>query len=223
MSPAIEIATVASSERTVPRTRRPLYVPLSHAMVRAPLLPVESYFDLINEKDGPSLLADPHVRCAVAVASGSLLEAMDRFARSELNARQASRMRAKLLRYQIRMSTRPTPFGLFAGVAVAGFGPATTIQIHSTRAFTRARPDMAWLMNLVASSEANPAIRKRLSFYANPSAVVAGGRVTLSERAASLRRLSDHRSLDPRDRRGEAGAVACTSSDISRRATLSVV
>lgn len=186
MSPAIEIATVASSERTVPRTRRPLYVPLSHAMVRAPLLPVESYFDLINEKDGPSLLADPHVRCAVAVASGSLLEAMDRFARSELNARQASRMRAKLLRYQIRMSTRPTPFGLFAGVAVAGFGPATTIQIQSTRAFTRARPDMAWLMNLVASSEANPAIRKRLSFYANPSAVVAGGRVTLSERAASL-------------------------------------
>jgi thiopeptide-type bacteriocin biosynthesis protein len=154
-------------------------------MVRAPLLPVESYFGLANEKSGLSASADPDVRRAVAVASGSLLEAMDRFARSELNPGQASRMRAKLLRYQIRMSTRPTPFGLFAGVAVAVFGPTTTIQIQSTRGFTRTRPDMAWLMNLVASSEANPAIRKRLSFYANPSAVVAGGRVTLSERAAS--------------------------------------
>ena len=154
-------------------------------MVRGPLFPVESYFALSNENGGPWPFANPDVRRAVAVASASLLEAMDRFTREELSPREASRMHAKLLRYAIRMSTRPTPFGLFAAVAVAELGPATTIQIQSPRASTRTRPDMAWLMNLVSSSEANPAIRKRLRFYANPSAVVAGGRVTLSERATS--------------------------------------
>lgn len=150
-------------------------------------MPVQAYFALSNENGHPSPLTDPDGRRAVAVASSSLLEATERFARSEMSPRDMKRMRAKLLRYAIRMATRPTPFGLFAGVAVAEFGPATTIQIQSTRAVTRTRPDMAWLMNLVDSSEANPAIRRRLRFYANPSAVVAGGRVTLSERAASSR------------------------------------
>lgn len=154
-------------------------------MVRAPALPVEAYFALSNENSGPSPFTNADVRRAVAVASNSLLKAMERFGRSELSARDTTRMRAKLLRYAIRMSTRPTPFGLFAGVAIAALGPATTMRIQSTLAFTTTRPDMAWLMNLVASFEANPAIRKRLCFYANPSAVIAGGRVTLSERAAS--------------------------------------
>ena len=57
------------------------------------------------------------------------------------------------------------------------------LRICSTSARTRSRPDMAWLMSLVMTAEANPEIRKHLSFLANPLAVIEGGRVTLAARA----------------------------------------
>ena len=187
MNPADVIEPADSRTRDHSQERTPLYRPLDFVMVRAPLLPVQSYLDLASEPRQLSLSADPRVRRAIAVASTSLLGAMERSQHAGLSQRDAARMRAKLLRYQIRMSTRPTPFGLFAGVALGSWGPATDIQIHSTCAFTRTRPDMAWLMTLVLSAEANPAIRKRLRFFANPLAVVEAGRVTLSEPAPTAK------------------------------------
>jgi lantibiotic biosynthesis protein len=160
-----------------------LYAPLGLIMVRAPLLPIESYFDLADGQLQRALLSDPSVRRALVVGSTSLIGAMERFQQSGLTPRDADRMRAKLLRYQIRMSTRPTPFGLFAGVALASWGETTDIRIKSTSALTRTRPDMAWLMNLVFAAEADPEVRKQLKFSVNPLAVVEAGRVTLSERA----------------------------------------
>ena len=183
MKPADVVEPADSKAKDRSLERDPLYLPLDFLMVRAPLLPVQSYLDLASEERQLALFSDPRVRRAIAVASTSLLGAMERSQHAGLSQRDAARMRAKLLRYQIRMSTRPTPFGLFAGVALGSWGPTTDIQIHSTCAFTRTRPDMAWLMTLVLSAEANPAIRRRLRFFVNPLAVVEAGRVTLSERA----------------------------------------
>ena len=162
-----------------------LYQALNFVVVRAPLLPLESFFELANEQSRWSFSAEPQVRRALAIASTSLVGAIERFQESGLTQRDAERMRAKLLRYQIRMATRPTPFGLFAGVALARWGPRTNLALLSTCALTRARPDMAWLMNLVFSAEANPEIRKRLRFFVNPLAVVGKDRVCLSEPAPS--------------------------------------
>jgi thiopeptide-type bacteriocin biosynthesis protein len=160
-----------------------LYRPLDFVIVRAPLLPVESYRSLADEESQLSLLADPRARRALAVGSTSLLATLERFKQSGLTRRDEERMRAKLLRYQIRMATRPTPFGLFAGVALGSWGTVTDLSIRSTCAVTRTRPDMAWLMAFVMSLEANPAIRKQLSYYANPLAMIEAGRVALAERA----------------------------------------
>ena len=167
------------------RTARPLYRPLDFLMVRAPLLPVESYLGLAREGSQLDLLADARVRRAIAAGSPSLAGAMERFAQGALTRRDADRMRAKLLRYQIRMATRPTPFGLFAGVALSGWGPETDLRVHSTCAGSRTRPDMAWLLNLVLPAEANPAVRRRLKLFANPLATVAAGRLWLAQAAPS--------------------------------------
>src|SRR5262249_22066061 len=130
---------------------------------------------------------DPQVERALAVGSSSLLTTLERFKHKGLSPRDTELMRAKLLRYQIRMSTRPTPFGLFAGVTLALWGDVTDLSVKSTCAATKTRPDMAWLMAFVASIEANSAVRKQLSFCANPLAVIAAGRVTLAERAATTK------------------------------------
>jgi lantibiotic biosynthesis protein len=176
-------SAVAAEPGLAQQTREPLYRPLDFVLIRAPLLPVEAYASLSEEGRQLDLLSDPHVHRALAVGSPSLASAIERFRNAALTRRDADRMRAKLLRYQIRMSTRPTPFGLFAGVAVSSWGAATSLVVRAPCRRVRTRPDMAWLMALVMAAEADSAIRKRLRFWANPLAIFEAGRVHLSERA----------------------------------------
>src|SRR4030095_16559006 len=117
-----------------PRTPQGFFDPLEGAVVGAPLLPIESYLALADE-DSPAGIhwrtegdlavpADPLVKLALSVGSGQLVDALDRRGGSDPD------VRGKLLRYQIRMSTRPTPYGMFAGVALAGFGQSTAMALE---------------------------------------------------------------------------------------------
>ena len=63
-----------------------------------------------------TLTRDPVVREALLVGCPDLVEAIPRWQQSP-NGKRGRRVQAKLLRYMLRMSTRPTPFGLFAGAA----------------------------------------------------------------------------------------------------------
>jgi hypothetical protein len=137
--------------------------------VRAPVLPVEAYLGLT-----PGAPLDPLVRTALTVGSRDLLPQLDR--------KDTKRGRATLLRYLIRMSTRPTPYGLFAAVGLAGLGAATDLRIAGA-CRTRTRPDMEWLLGLVRRLEARPEVRRELRVFANPSALQQGGRAQLAERA----------------------------------------
>ncbi len=144
------------------------YRPLDWLMVRAPLLPVERCL-------GPAPL-DHRVRRALAVGAGDLWRAVER-------QQPSDRARRKLQRYLIRMSTRPTPFGLFAGVGLAGWGERTDLAIGDDPARIRTRPDMGWLLDFVSTVERKPEIRAGLSTFANPAAFEHSGRIFLSEHA----------------------------------------
>jgi lantibiotic biosynthesis protein len=160
---------------------RTLYEALSWALVRAPILPVETYLGLSDpiSPDGP-LLADPTVRAALAVGSGNLFDALGRAGPS---GREEPKTTGKLLRYLIRMSSRPTPYGLFAGVGLSGWGRETDLSILPGRPRTRTRPDMAWLLRLVFEAEGRREVRSHLRYLANPQAFFRGGRVFLPESA----------------------------------------
>jgi thiopeptide-type bacteriocin biosynthesis protein len=168
---------------TRPVDDRPLYTPLGFAMVRAPLLPVEAYSSLCTGRDRFELLADPRVRRAIAVGSLSLLNALDRFEGASLGTKEAEKLAAKLLRYEIRMSTRPTPYGLFAGCAMLPLGETTDVTIRSTLGRSCTRPDMAWLMGIVSAAEADPGIRRRLRLARNPLIRFEADRITLAAKA----------------------------------------
>src|SRR4029453_14404980 len=128
--------------------------------------------------DGSLVPRDPRVRRAIAVGSSDLLAGLER---SKPTAQNASELKGKLLRYLIRMSTRPTPYGLFAGVALGAWGPATDLALADRPPRARTRPDMEWLLRLVFQLEAQPELRQGLRFIANPLAVIHAGRVFLSE------------------------------------------
>jgi thiopeptide-type bacteriocin biosynthesis protein len=172
---------------TRPAGDPPLYSPLGFAMLRAPLLPVEAYHSLCAGRDRFELLADPRVRRAIAAGSLSLLNAIDRFEQSALSGKDAEKLAAKLLRYEIRMSTRPTPYGLFAGCATLPLGETTDVTIDATLGRSCTRPDMAWLMAIVAAAEADPGIRRRLRMVRNPLIRFEGDRIALAARAPGAR------------------------------------
>jgi thiopeptide-type bacteriocin biosynthesis protein len=186
-------------------------------MVRAPLLPVEAYLALNhatagdraserpNAQPAPDgrLPADPRICAALAVGSGNLYDVLSRAVSSGKNDPDSA---GKLLRYLIRMSTRPTPYGLFAGVALAQWGPETELNLAPGRPRTRTRPDMAWLMRLVMEAENRPEVRRQLCYFANPRAFTRAGRVFLPEEVPTA------------DTIGPAAAISARATNIVRRA-----
>ncbi len=166
-----------------PPAPRRLYSPLPYLMVRAPLLSTDAYRELSEAAEVPGalrrFLEKPLVHAALAVGSQSLLEALGR---GGANVRKASQADSSLLRYLIRMSTRATPYGLFAGIALARWGEGTDLALGPGPHATRTRPDMGWLMALVERLDARPELRRHLRWMAHPGALDRAGRIWLEER-----------------------------------------
>jgi len=173
-----------TERRRSTRRRDGLYAPLDWALVRAPLLAASAARAAGAITSGTSLLPDdPCVRAAIGVASTSLAAML---ARTRPNDRKARRVRGKLLRYLIRMSTRPTPYGLFAGVALVGWGAETDVTLAAEPLRTRTRPDMEWLLDLVASLERDPEVRPGLRLVANSAVMLRGDRAFLRSGSGPL-------------------------------------
>jgi lantibiotic biosynthesis protein len=196
---------IMTSSSSTPRSATPepgspaRYVPLPFVMVRAPLFPMEAYLSLAEgapaapsggtprpeQLPGRGALSPDNrwVRLALAAGAPGLIEALGRS--SDAAAHE------KLLAFSIRMSTRPTPYGLFAGVALGAWGDRTNLSIADAAPAVGVRLDMEWLYRLIEQLEARPQIRESLSVVANPTALVAGGRVFLTETVA---RVADRRA-----------------------------
>jgi thiopeptide-type bacteriocin biosynthesis protein len=138
-----------------------------------------------------ALLADPVVREAIWVASPSLSEQADRWLTGEKT--EPGIVRA-LLSYVLRMSTRCTPFGLFAACSAGEVGPDLALRLAGTYDVARTtRLDYGFLAGLVADVEADPEARSALTFTPNTSLYRAGGRLRMAERAVGGGTIRYHR------------------------------
>jgi thiopeptide-type bacteriocin biosynthesis protein len=155
-------------------TGEPWYEPLQWVLVRTPLLPVERWLELADGEPG---LDDPGVRRALAVASPSLQREVEQDGLADARVRQA------VLRYLIRMSTRPTPYGLNAGVSLARWGERTDLALADADV-VRARLDMGLLLALVGALEGRLEVASELAVQAHPLVAVRAGRAFLPERFA---------------------------------------
>ncbi|MFI1496638.1 lantibiotic dehydratase [Streptomyces platensis] len=144
------------------------------------------------------LAAEPRLMTAVSLASASLADEVDRAVAGEsLRLKSLRRIAMSLTKYRSRMSHRPTPFGLFAGVGLAGFGPAPAREpLGGGRTVTR--PDAAWLDGVLETLRDVPAVLERSRLTANNLHTVRDGRLV----------LVDHH--DPTGERQLAGSVRHT-------------
>lgn len=156
-------------------------------VLRAPLLPLQELDRLRAEPTyWRSLAARPEVLEALYLASPGLVR---RLAAGTPDARVAASVTA----YLVRMCTRATPFGLFAGCAFGVVGDATALLVDGPEGTARhSRPDTEVLAALVERLLADPSARRAMVVEPNSSRYHAGGAMRLIESRLQDGRRSHH-------------------------------
>ncbi|GAB7048478.1 lantibiotic dehydratase [Catenuloplanes indicus] len=123
------------------------------------------------------------VRDAIMLASPSLAAHLDRVTHADGDAPVKDLRRAvlSLAGYVLRWQRRVTPFGVFAGVALADGGAASASVGLRHRAIARA--DSEWLLAVISVLERHVALRQRLYVVADSTSVVRDGRLITALRA----------------------------------------
>ncbi|MFJ9885514.1 lantibiotic dehydratase [Streptomyces sp. NPDC091287] len=126
------------------------------------------------------LAADPAFLTAVRLASPSLADEVEKVRSGvPLKRKRLTRALVSLTKYRLRTTYRPTPFGLFAGVALAATGPAP-VRPGGGGHRTLSRPDAAWLSGVLTDQVVTtPGLCERAALTANPLRTVRDGRVVL--------------------------------------------
>lgn len=120
--------------------------------------------------------ARPEVKEALWVASPEFFESLAIW-RRDPESEKGRRLEQALYRYVARMTSRPTPFGVFAGCSLGRIGTETRLQIGPRKDYwRRSRLDMEYLCNLAEKIVADPLLRAHLSFRPNTSLYLAAGR-----------------------------------------------
>ncbi|MFG3423229.1 lantibiotic dehydratase [Micromonospora sp. NPDC048063] len=108
-----------------------------------------------------------------------------------LDPRKVQRSMLAVLRYVLRMTGRPTPFGLLAGVAPATFGDwpgATWASMHRAVA----APAAGWLAAVITDLERDPAVFRRLRIVVNSALTVRGNHLVVPHQP-----MADQRGVVP--------------------------
>ncbi|MET8540232.1 lantibiotic dehydratase [Kitasatospora sp. NPDC004799] len=130
-----------------------------------------------------ALWADENLAEALMLASPALACQVTQLIRAEAPVpREVRRAALSTARYLLRASGRPTPFGYFAGVQAAVFGPRAELRWGLDH-HTAVAPSAAWLAHLVRRLERVPALLARLDVVANDAAHVCGDRLVIPHQA----------------------------------------
>lgn len=122
------------------------------------------------------LVERPEVKEALWIASPEFAEALAVWKR-EPETEKGQKIEQSLYRYVARMTSRATPFGLFAGCSVGTIAGQTSLTLGPRAEYSRrSRLDMEYLCNLAEKITADPALRSDLLFRPNTSLYLAAGR-----------------------------------------------
>lgn len=160
--------------------------------VRAPRLPVTTVIDAGATGDASpaaiaqqrawlrAVLARADVREAVWLASPSLHAELDAWEAAP-DSERGRAAECALVRYVARMSTRATPFGLFAGIGAGRVAPGpTTVTLGATHR-RRTRLDNELLHRLTTAMARAPEVRAAVAWHANTSLVRIAGKLRYAE------------------------------------------
>jgi thiopeptide-type bacteriocin biosynthesis protein len=145
------------------------------------------------------IVARPEVREAIFVASPGLESSIDGWI-ADPTSESGQKTERSLVRYVLRMATRPTPFGLFAGSTVGALGETTQLELGPRDRYRRyTRIDGDYLSDLTDALVADKAVRARLVYRPNTSLCRVAGRLRYAMRREGASRSYSLVSLEPSD------------------------
>lgn len=162
-----------------------LYKELNTFMIRTPSFSVDKYFDFfgkhIEDKDIEEyvlkICKDPIFRESILIGSKNLYDSLIEFCNGK-EMKKYDYFIQSIYKYLIRMSTRPTPFGLFSGIEFGKYTDGKTSITYKDNKFKKfARPDLEWIMKIV--KEIEECSYSKLSFKINDSVFIKGQRAFL--------------------------------------------
>ncbi len=152
------------------------YADFGRYVLRTPIFPVNFFLELTKEKNVKNnqlkeAFKDKVVKESIYLASPSLYKDIQRWINNDIkNFKKIEKIKLSFFKYLTRMSTRCTPFGLFAGCSVGEFRNETRIEIKEGLNHSRySRLDHEFLIKTTKKLTKNRDIRDKLKFYPNTS------------------------------------------------------
>lgn len=150
-------------------------VPFSSFVLRTPLYPLSFYLGLVENyslEKAIEIYQIPLVKEALNLASPELVKELDRWSKkdSSFSKEKSEKLEITLLKYLARMSSRCTPFGLFAGCSVGAIAGETKITLEESDKFKRnTQFDMRFWVTLLQAIGAKREVITQLKYYPNTS------------------------------------------------------
>jgi hypothetical protein len=150
-------------------------LPFQHYVLRTPLFPIAFYKNVLENYSEEHLLLqleNLYVREAIHLASPELLTALDKWKLNPSNVSDKKKQALELsfLKYLTRMSTRCTPFGLFAGCTVGKITSVTNIILESPEMYSRhTQFDVQFWVVLLQEFARQKEVKPYLKYYPNTS------------------------------------------------------
>ncbi|SFN53187.1 thiopeptide-type bacteriocin biosynthesis domain-containing protein [Chitinophaga sp. YR627] len=146
-------------------------------LLRAPLMPVEfltrflqlPYEELADEIK--QVFTTPYLAEAIYIASPELSSELRKWQEGQVfSEKDQEKLVLSLFRYLLRMSTRCTPYGLFAGCSTGYTGSVTDVYIQPVEAHKQhCRLDMNYVAELAETIARIPAVQEQLRYFPNNS------------------------------------------------------
>ena len=121
-------------------------------VLRTSIFPIGMIQELVSDlKTNLNALANNRIFTeAIFLASPSLKSEFDKLVEEKIiHPKERAKLVFAILKYLVRMCSRPTPFGLFAGCTIGEFDESTEINLQNINKFKRhTRLDMNYLCRL---------------------------------------------------------------------------
>lgn len=153
-----------------------VYKPFNSYILRTPVLSLNFYKKLTSSKGAipdevyKKICTDKLFKEAIFLASPELSETIDRWVVGNLSENNIYRLKNTVLKYITRMSSRSTPFGLFAGCSVGHISETIDINLKPKKNHKRhTRLDMNYLSSLSENLTNLKEVKEKVLFYSNSS------------------------------------------------------